>query len=402
MGSKKKEVKKAKEAIRLRLKPLAGTTKETPIKDGNWSYYLDYYKDGVREYEFLKLYLIPEITAEDKQKNVNTKSLAEKIQTKRLNEFNHMEHGFSISKDRSAVKVIDYIKSLAEKKRIKTGFGRSTTAMSYLTLAKHIEVYSGRNTTFKQIDKKYCNGFIDYMNTAQKKDGVPLYHNTQVAYISFFIATLNTAIADEIITINPFDQIKPENKPKKQQNEIIYLTIEEIKILENTQGISPYIKQAFLFSCYTGLRFSDIKDLTWGMIQKDNNGEILIKYRVKKTDKPEELPMPQKAVKLLPDKGTAKDTDKIFSLPSNMYANLQLKAWAEVAGIKKHLTFHVARHTYATILLSLGASMEVISKNLAHSDLKITQVHYAAIQNKQQRAAVNLFDKLDGLTEKIE
>jgi len=68
--------------------------------------------------------------------------------------------------------------------------------------------------------------------------------------------------------------------------------------------------------------------------------------------------------------------------------------WAVLAGVKKHLTFHVARHTYATALLSLGAGIETISKNLGHSDMKITQAHYAAIENKLQRAAVNLFDKI--------
>jgi site-specific recombinase XerD len=106
------------------------------------------------------------------------------------------------------------------------------------------------------------------------------------------------------------------------------------------------------------------------------------------------LPIPEKAVEFLPKEAWGKNTDHVFYLPSGSYTNLQLKLWAALANIQKHLSFHVARHTYATLLLSLGAGIETISKNLGHSEIKTTQAHYAAIENRLQRAAVNLFDKL--------
>jgi integrase len=164
--------------------------------------------------------------------------------------------------------------------------------------------------------------------------------------------------------------------------------------LKNTECFNDKIKQAFLFSCYTGLRLSDVKDLTWGKLQKDNNGGLFINYIQKKTKKQQYLPIPQKAVEFLPDKASAKDTDTVFDLPSGNYINIQLKQWAFLAKITKNLSFHVARHSYATILLSLGAGIETISKNLGHSEIKTTQSHYAAIENKLQRASVNLLDKL--------
>jgi len=203
-----------------------------------------------------------------------------------------------------------------------------------------------------------------------------------------------------VININPFKQIKPENKPKKRKVEISYLTIDEVRTLEKTAYSSlPVIRSAFLFACYTGLRFSDVAGLTWGRLQKDNNGGMFINYVQKKTGKQEYLPIPKRTVEFLPERDGAKDDEKVFRLPSGGYVNLHLKHWAELAGIKKKVTFHVGRHTYATSLLSMGAQIEVISKNLGHSEIKTTQAHYAAIENKLQRAAVNLFDKLDELTD---
>jgi integrase len=389
MNNRKKQPK-AKEPIKVRFKTLA---------NGNQSVYLDYYRDGKREYEFLKLYLVPETSPENKEANVETLRLANAVKAQKIVELQNMAHGFSVSGGRSKINVIDYIKTIADKKRMKAGGGKRTTAMAYISLARQIEAYSGTKTTFKQIDKKYCEGFLEHLKTAQNRNfktrnTTPISENTAVVYMKRFEAVLNAAISDEVTNANPFKQIKPENKPHKTKTEILYLTIDEVKRLENTDCLAPSIKQAFLFSCYTGLRFSDVQGLTWEKLQKDNSGGTFINYRQKKTGKQEYLPIPEKAVEFLPDRAGAIDTDKVFYLPSGGYTNLQLKAWAALAGLKKHLTFHVARHTYATILLSLGAPIETISKNLGHSEIKTTQAHYAAIENKLQRAAVNLFDKL--------
>ena len=387
----KKITSTAKEPIKIRFKKLA---------NGNQSIYLDFYREGRREYEFLKLYTIPEKTTADKEANAETLRLANAIKAQKIVELQNNVHGFSVSSGRSKMNVIEYIKKIAEQKQQKAGGGKRTTAMSYLALARQIEDYSGVKTTFKHIDKKYCSGFIEYLKTAQNRNsGLPLNENTQFLYVKKLEAVLNTAITDEVTNLNPFKQIKPENKPKKNKTEIIYLTIDEVRKLEHTECLSSAVKQAFLFSCYTGLRFSDVHGLTWGKLQIDNNGETFINYVQKKTGKQEYLPIPQKATEFLPERVNAKDADHVFKLPSGGYTNIQLKSWALMAGVKKHLTFHVARHSYATILLSLGAGIETISKNLGHSEIRTTQHHYAAIENKLQREAVSLFDKLSRLTD---
>jgi integrase len=390
MGNKK-TAPKAKEPIKVRFKELANCNK---------SVYLDFYRNGKREYEFLKLYLNPKTDQATKQANEETLRVANAIKARKVVELQNSVHGFSVGSGRSKINIIDYIKSIADRKRTNAGGGNRTTGMSYLALAKQIENYSGLKATFKQVDKNYCIGFIEHLRTAiNKNTGLPLSVNTQVGYMKRFETVINYAISDEVTNSNPFKQIKPENKPKKRKKEITYLTIEEVKMLENTESLIPYVRQAFLFSCYTGLRFSDVKGLTWGDIRKDNVGETFINHTQKKTKKHEYLPIPQKAVEFLSDKTGKRDTDNVFYMQSGGYINLQLKAWAALAGLKKHLTFHMARHTYATILLSLGAPLEIISENLGHSDPRITKDHYAAIENKVKRAAVSLFDKLNGLTD---
>ncbi|GAP73207.1 hypothetical protein SAMD00024442_69_8 [Candidatus Symbiothrix dinenymphae] len=220
-----------------------------------------------------------------------------------------------------------------------------------------------------------------------------LNENTQVWYMKTFEAVLNAAICEDLIDRNPFKQIKPENKPKKHSAEVCYLTIEEVRQLKNTPCLYPVIKQAFLFSCFSGLRYSDVAGLTWGKLQKENDGGTFINYIQEKTTKQEYLPIARDATDYLPDKNGAAATDFIFNLPSDGYVNMQLKQWAYAAGISKHLTFHVARHTHATLLLSLEVPIETVSKILGHSDIKTTQI-YAKVIDKSKREAVN---KLDGL-----
>ena len=385
MGTK--NISKIKEPIRLRTKKLS---------NGNQSLYLDCYIEGKREYEFLKLYLIPETSSANKEANKETLKLANAIKAQKIVELQNNRHGFSLGAMRSKMNLIDYIEILAEKKREKAGGEVRGNYQNFMALAYHLKKYSGNRTTFRQVDKTYCQGFIEYMKTAVNAlNGKQLSPNTQWSYMKKFETVINNAISDEMTDKNPFKQIQVENKPKKFTTEVGYLTIEEVNTLVNTPCFYPNIKEGFLFSCFSGLRLSDVKNLTWGKLQKDNNGNTFINYVQKKTKKQEYLPISKSAVKYLPERGNATDDDSVFKFPSGGYVNLQLKQWMFMAGIKKRVTFHVARHTNATLLLSLEVPIETVSKILGHADIKTTQI-YAKVIDKSKRNAV---DKLDGLTE---
>ena len=390
--SNKKTTPKVKEPIKIRFKQLV---------NGNKSIYLARWNSDFQkwEYEFLKdLYVVPESNSPIfKAANDKTLQLAKAIQAQRIVELQNNTHGFTNKSTRSKINVIDYIKALAEEKLEKAGGNKRGNYQSYLALAHHIQQYSGEKTMFKSIDKRYCEGFLEYLKSATRGNAwgerSPLNQNTQWGYMKKLETVLNSAMTDEIIAFNPFRYVKQENKPEKHRAEICYLTMDELKTLENTPMNPPIIKQAFLFSCFTGLRFSDVIRLTWGKLQKDNSGDIFINFVQKKTDKQEYLPIPKKALSFLPERKLAKANEIVFKLPTNKFTNVVLRNWSFAVGINKKVTFHVARHTYATLLLSLETPIEVVSKNLGHSDIQTTQI-YAKVINAAQRAAV---DKLNAL-----
>jgi len=389
---KKARQQRASEPVTIRFKQL---------KDGSKSVYLDMYINGKRTYEFLKAMRIkPERTQAERQANkaVNdeTMKLANEVKAQRTIELLNAVHGSSLKTGRDKMKLADYVENYAGKLIEKSGGDKRGACLGYMALLSHLRQYKGDQTTFRQIDKNYCTGFIEYIKTAKNTtSGEPLNINTQFAYMKRFETVLNAAISDEIITINPFKTIKPENKPKKKDAEIEFLTVEEVKKLVGTPCYNPVVKQAFLFACFSGLRFSDVKALRWGDIQTDGDGQNVIRYTQKKTKKHEYLQVSNEALKFLPERSVANDGDTIFRLFSNGHVNQVLAGWAMAAGITKRVTFHVSRHTNATLLLSLGVPIETVSKILGHSDIHTTQI-YAKVIDKAKRDAVS---RLDGLTD---
>lgn len=137
-------------------------------------------------------------------------------------------------------------------------------------------------------------------------------------------------------------KIKDEEKPKKRKTEREFLTIDEIKILANTDFYNKLLKQAFLFSCFCGLRHCDIVSLTWGNLTKNKSGKTELRLTQQKTHETIYLPLSNEALKQLPSKGKLSDTDKVFErLITLGRTNEILPKWATKAGITKHLTFHM-------------------------------------------------------------
>jgi len=297
------------------------------------------------------------------------------------------------------------LQALAAEKKQAVGNVTKGQHQQYNALAKHIKQYSGEQTTFKQVTKEYCNNFIDYLKTTENsnyKNGHSeiftsglLTKNTQFNYIKNLNAVFNRAVMDGILATNPLTLLPKQERPQPELFNREYLTIDEIKQLVKTPCIKPIVKNAFLFSCFSGLRFGDVKALTWGQLQLDNEGQTIIRYTQQKTKKTENLQLSNEALKFLPDRNEAKSNDTIFPIANNGYVNETLKGWILAAGITKRVTFHVGRHTNATMLLSLGVPIETVSKLLGHADIQTTQI-YAKVIDKNKREAVT---KLDGLTD---
>ena len=394
MGNRKKTAPKAKELIKVRFKQLA---------NGNQSIYLDYYNNGKRQYDFLKMYLVPETSPIDKAQNTEMLKLANSIKSAKIVELQNAANGFKFSNIKQKARLIDYLQALSADKQQSAGNVTKGQHQVYNILIKRLKEYSGEHTTFKQVTKEYCSGFVEYLNTAQNRvyrkgfsetftSGL-LSENTKYGYIKTLNVALNRAVRDGILPNNPLTMLPRQERPKRQLDNREYLTIDEVKQLAKTPCRKPIVKNAFLFSCFSGLRYSDVRTLTWGQLQTDNDGKTVIRYTQQKTNKPENLQLSDEALKFLPDRAGATAKDRIFPLSNNGYTNETLKSWILAAGITKRVTFHVGRHTNATLLLSLGVPIETVSKLLGHADIQTTQI-YAKVIDKNKRDAVS---KLDGL-----
>ena len=189
-------------------------------------------------------------------------------------------------------------------------------------------------------------------------------------------------------------KIKNEEKPHKHRTEREYLTIDELRKLAQTPFYNGLLKKAFLFSCFCGLRHSDIIALTWGDIEMDDDGNSRLYIIQKKTKEAISLPLSQEAIKQLPKREDAKEDDIIFKkLITLGRTNEILPKWAEQAGIKKHITFHTARHTHATMLLTLGVDLYTVSKLLGHTNIQTTQI-YAKLVDESKKKAIDLIPNI--------
>ena len=374
-----------KETIRLRKKATTGNT-------GVMSLYLDIYRNGKREYEFLKLYLVPELTKADKKKNDETMKLAEAIKGKRTVELMNGEYGFK-SQYKTDTPFFEYYSAMCEK-RFNNTESRGNWGNWYSCL-HHLRIYEKReNITFAEITPEWVQGFKDYLETkalawsndkSERVKDTKLARNSKVSYFAKLKACINQAFEDRIIPVNPCRGVK---NFKAEEGTRMYLTVEELKRLVETDCIQyPGVKTTFLFSCLTGLRRSDILKLTWSEVHQQGNFTRLI-FKQKKTGGLEYLDINQQAVDLMGPRGQSDDF--IFSdmLPDMDCTNKTLQSWMYRAGIDKKITFHCGRHTFAVMMLDLGADIYTVSKLLGHRQLTTTQI-YAKVLDKNKQNAVS-------------
>ena len=252
-----------------------------------------------------------------------------------------------------------------------------------------------------QVDKYFIMDFIDYLDDAkiehtERNKGKKLSRNTQALYFKFLRMALDEAVSDDIIPANPIAQIKKKYRPaveKAPKRE--YLTADELSRFAETDFPNDLMKRAFLIGCLTGLRHCDIKQLKWGDVGVMKNGVECISIVQKKTDEPVDIPLNENVKKWLPTRGTAKKTDLVFKgLITLGRTNELLPKWAEMAGIPKHLTFHMRRHTFATLAIASGIDLYTVSKLLGHQNVTVTQI-YADVLDRSKEEAMNKMCKLN-------
>lgn len=359
-------------------------------KGNKISLYLDIYHEGVRKYEYLNMYITPkpkrgQLTKEQKDENKKKLTLAESIRSKRLLELQNGIYGMAdLSKQKGSF--LRYFEYLTEKRKDSAGnYGNWDSTL------KHLKTYIKFDITFQQIDKKWLEGFKEYLKDEARTPGKQhLSQNSQCSYFNKVRACLNEAHKEGIITRNPVDEVSgiKAGEPERQ-----FLTLEEVQAIYKADCEIPILKTAFLFSCLTGLRWSDVQNLTWADVQHSNEIGYYIRFRQQKTKGAETLPISDQAFELLPPR--TRNDDRVFvGLKYSAWHNLKLQQWMMNAGISKTITFHCSRHTYATLQITLGTDIYTVSKLLGHKNLKNTQIYAKVIDEKKREAANKIHLKL--------
>lgn len=339
------------------------------LVNGKISLLLDIHWNGERSREFLKLYLTGN-RAQDKE----TMLLAEARRAKRQLELQSSHLGITPAFKKKYNFVEYFYNSMPEKDRL--------NKKNYHSGYKHLKDYTSGIVQISAIDEHWIENFLKYLLER-------ISTNSALKYLDYIKAILHQAVRERIISTNPFVYFK--NKVRLTEVKIEYLEINEIQTLFNTKCNQENIKDAFLFSCYTGLRLSDTRNLTWGNIEAEQ-----IKFTQKKTKSQEYLPLSPTVVKILKNykpKDKNNSSSPIFNLPSQQVVSVNLKKWGKDAGIKKPITFHIARHTFATMSLTTGTEVYTVSKLMGHRDLRQTQ-RYAKVIDATKVKAVNNLPRL--------
>lgn len=364
------------------------------MKNGYQSIYLDCYHDGRRSYEYLKLYLVPEIDGKAAHQNIAAMRKAEAILKDRLRELEKLPlaskrlvRGSVLQTDLTLSEWLVRFKDIQRSRGVK-----DLHAIDLLCC-----IFAGMgngDVKLKAVDKNFCLSFMEYLKTDYKTaDGRLLKSKTVFNRQCTLITALNVAVREGLIPSNPMDKLSRHERAKTNRGKREYLTIDEVKALVATPCKREDIKLSYLFACNCGLRLGDVRKLKWGDITKDGN-RWMLSMVMNKSEKPVHIPLGVQARRWLPKRKGADAGSLVFGeLPRDTHINAHLKMWTAKAGITKAVTYHTARHTFATMLLTLGADLYTVSKLLGHSQIKNTQI-YAEIINRRKDEAVNLADKI--------
>ena len=385
MGRPKK-LTKPKEPVRIR---------ERKLKGGSVSLYLDIYQNGKRVYEPLKLYIVPEKTPIDKDQNDNARAIAEKIKADRI--LMIQNHGIdNLAKAKRSAQSLT--KWLCEYEN-EPGFSEATkngrTSM-HRKLDEYLRSIHREMVPIKDFDSDLCRGFINFLRAATsdgcKETAKPISKKTMHTYQAVLNGALNRAVRLGLMPANPMNALERKEKVEDPESDREFLTIEEVKALVATPCRNDQVKKAFLFGCFTGLRYSDIKALTWDNIKYAPDGKTrFIRIMMKKTKSYVNIPLTHDALSCMVEREGP--DSPVFDLCPYTTMVIIIKDWVKEAGIRKRISFHNARHTFGTMMLTLGADIYTTSSLLGHANIATTQI-YAKIIDEKKVSAVNLMDNL--------
>ena len=350
---------KAKGQVQLRMKPL---------KKGGKSLYLDIYRNGVRRYEFLHLYLAPERTGDDRLRNEEVIRVAEAIRAKRTIELQLQANSLQMASDRLVSKVLEDYLELTKSRSL-------GTQEVWRCWVNQVLLWDGCSVPVSEVSLDWWNKYVLWVQKTRK------HPTTQHHYLSRMRTVLRYAEGKGLLLNNPARAVR---LPHLEKSSRVFLTASELRTLMATPCIDSELARAFFFSCLCGLRLSDIEALEWSMVSDSR-----ITLKVKKTRRLQFVELNAQAVEVLGPRGEG----KVFRLKTRSDLAYIINKWAKDAGLSKHITFHTARHTFAVLMLSAGVDIYTLSKLLGHSSVNTTQI-YADILDSRRREAVDMLPRI--------
>ncbi|MBL7472326.1 site-specific integrase [Robertkochia sediminum] len=275
------------------------------------------------------------------------------------------------------------------------------TVIRYDTTKGHLEQfieeeYGWQDIPVNEVDRAFIRRFEYFLKTRRNCN-----HNTSMKYVNNFKKIIRIAVANEWITKDPFYGYKISYQWKERE----YLTQAELESLVTKELSIPRIAQVrdmFVFCCYTGLAYADIKKLTRDHVVTGIDGDLWIRINRTKTDSKSRIPLLPPALRIMDkykDHPEVENGNCLIPVLTNQKANAYLKEIADLCGIKKRLTTHLARHTFATtVTLTNGVPIETVSKMLGHRDLRTTQIYAQVLDRKISEDMSVLKSKLGNTT----
>ena len=337
------------------------------LENGNKSIYLDIYYERKRRYEFLKLYLVPETSAEARAQNEHTLKAANAIKSQRIIDITNKKPPLVLS-EKGKMRLIDWMDVYMEQRKQN---GKRGLEPSVHSTVVQLQKYDPK-ARLCDVDKEFLDGFVEYMTKVAKtrRTKTPFAKKTIKTYVGYIISALNLAVDEGILSVNPglaIDRNAIQGEQKKRE----YLTIDEVRLLIDTP-CRVDVKIPFLFSCFCGLRLGDMRSLLWKNVIEEGE-KVHLEVCQRKTGNMLYLPLSAQAQGYLPEqRGDAEE--HVFSIPHTTTLDVVLKRWAKAAGVKKNLCYHMSRHTFATMELTLGADLYTTSQLLGHRDVETTGV----------------------------
>lgn len=372
------------------------------LSDGRESLFVDFYlgyvmaisgKSG-KEYkrvnikrEYLSLYLwqAPR-TPIERQQNKETLELAKQIRHEREQELKAGKFGYRLKA--KEINFFDFIQSYyddytkGDKRMIKAAQKRFADF-----IALEYPLYKG-NISPEKITADMMEHFVEYLQSISKGEGA-LTHWKRWKKI------VKAAVKKDILRKNPCDDIVCKADEEALKKDI--LSVEEMQQLISTtyKGQNPETRRAFIFTLYTGIRFCDIKELTFANVDYSNK---VLTFNQKKTQGHSSrsyvtIPLNDGLLALIGEASTGSQDEKIFKLPSQEMCLKALRHWTARAGITKHITWHCGRHSFAVNILNNGANIKTVASLLGHSGLQHTEKYTRAVDSLKQ-AAINSLPEL--------